>query len=108
MGDRFRVVTDEYGRWAPCFRPNGGNASLTVGASSERVALPDGENSLLRLTATADMWLLFGASDVVAAAGDILFLLGTEHFIVPAGATHIAAITADASSGKTLGLTVLK
>lgn len=60
------------------------------------------------MSATADMWIKLGDSSVEAAAGDILFLSGTEHIVVPDAVTHIAALTVDGSTDKVLGITLVE
>lgn len=67
---------------------------FATGAASASAALPTGTvaGDVVRIAATQDCYIKFGAIGLTAATTDILFLAGAEFFKVPVGATHIAAI----------------
>ncbi len=102
----FTGLLDQYGNLVPILALRPSHASLSIGSTSARVALP-GNGVVYRISATKDCWIQFGDVSVVAAAGDMLFLQGTEVVRLPVDATHIAAVTVD-GTGAQLGITELQ
>jgi len=103
VAQTFLALLDEYGNTIPILPVDDLHEQLSIGTGSSRVALP-ASGVLFRVAAQIDCWVRFGGSDVVAAAGDMLFLAGTEVIRPPADATYIAVISFDTSTG-TMGIT---
>lgn len=76
-------------------------ASVAIGAASARVALPAGVGAgdIVRVASNNKCFFKFGDNTVAATGTDSLFPIGTELFVVPVGATHIAVIQDGAVTG---------
>lgn len=97
------------GSYETLFEPVTATAGISATTSSARVAIgsfnePESEYprvvEIATRTSDADVFIKFGASDVAAtvAGGPIVHGGTVRGFRVPAGATHVAAITASGTA----------
>lgn len=81
------------------FAPNGGTASLTVGATTSNVALPSGATVLVTNTGTQTAFIRLGTSNsVVATALNLPVLSGQTIAVAPGSNTWLAAIETGGST----------
>lgn len=73
-------------------------ANVAIGAASVTSALPAGAQ-IVRIASNAKCFFKFGGVAVTATGTDSMFPLGVELFVVPVGATYIAAIQDGAVTG---------
>lgn len=88
------LTRDVSGTAVQCLTPTGDGSEITTSGSSASAALPTGlaSGEICRIAATEDAYIKFGTSGLTAATTDILMPAGVEYFVVPDGATHLAAI----------------
>jgi hypothetical protein len=91
------LVRDSSGNAVQAMTPST-TANVSIGVSSNRVALPAGAD-IVRLASNAKGYFAFGTSTVTASGSDVMFPIGAELFVVPDGATHIAVIQDGAVTG---------
>lgn len=93
----FNVVRDNNGDVVPVVQLGTATPISATVSSSATTAESLAGNAMFRVTSDQNVWLKFGDNSVEAAAdGDdsLLFLAGTEVFIIPEGTTHWSGIRA--------------
>lgn len=94
VGDPVSLPIDKRGVAIQALATGGGRAQGNISGSSDRVALPTNA-AVLRISATADCYIVFGNSGVTATqdVNSVLFPKGVEVMAVPLGTvTHMAVI----------------
>lgn len=94
-----KLVRDQNGSTVQALGPSPtGVATVAIGASSARVALPS-NCDVIRVAASNDCYIKFGDVTVAATASDTIFPKGAELFTIPAGTTYLAVIQLGAVTG---------
>lgn len=82
------------------------SAKVAISGTSARVAIPAG-SEVIRVAANGNCYIAFGNSSVVATANDMLFPVGSELFVIPPAATHVAVIQDGAATGSVVVTTMV-
>jgi hypothetical protein len=72
--------------------------TVALSGTSQELAIPAG-TTFLRVAATGNVWIAFGAGSATATTSSILFPGGVEVFPIPLDITHMAVLQVGASAG---------
>ena len=110
----FEVAVDKFGHHGGDLSPSGGTLNIATSNVANGGYLPgdltaiETTLTIIRITATKDVYLRFSNNGTSATSSDILFLAGTERMQLPEGDSYVSAITRDAAETGILSVTIVE